>query len=164
MSDPAAPATRARTYTLIALVSLAIGAGGAVLTLRWFGARQPEMTAVPAAHFARSCSLLGCIGRKSPVDAPADHRPAGRPVGSPVTVHALVAGGRPVALPVRPTRPRDFDGPRRGLRNRSGNTLDGVTAGSGRADVARATKVRVSDGSERNVSRARDPAVIGALR
>ena len=50
MSDTSSRATRARAYVVIAAVSLAIGAGGAVLALRWLAAPQPEFTtAAPAA-------------------------------------------------------------------------------------------------------------------
>lgn len=49
MSDTSSRATRARTYVVIAAASLAIGAGGAVLALRWLAAPQPEIAAAPAA-------------------------------------------------------------------------------------------------------------------
>ena len=49
MSDTPSRATRASSYVVIAAVSLAIGAGGAVLALRWLAAPQPEVTAAPAA-------------------------------------------------------------------------------------------------------------------
>ena len=49
MSNTSSRATRARTYMAIAAVSLAIGAGGAVLALRWLAAPQPQVTAAPAA-------------------------------------------------------------------------------------------------------------------
>src|SRR3990167_8638385 len=46
---PASRANRARTYAVIAIASLAIGAGGPVPALRWLAAPQPEAPAAPAA-------------------------------------------------------------------------------------------------------------------
>ena len=48
MSDTSSRATRARTAVAIAAVSLAIGAGGAVLALRWLAAPQQLVTAATA--------------------------------------------------------------------------------------------------------------------
>jgi len=49
MTDTSSRTTRARTYVVIAAVSFAIGAGGAVLALRSLAAPQPQVTAAPAA-------------------------------------------------------------------------------------------------------------------
>ena len=48
MSDTPSRATRVGTYVVIAAVSLAIGAGGAVLALRWLAGPQPDATAATA--------------------------------------------------------------------------------------------------------------------